>query len=121
MNKCRKLKLMKNYVPCKAVENEEIFRNGIFNFNISRILEDIIKRELDVEREDINTADWYRIHFHGLIDETHLLSVDITKPVIQAEIIPGRYEIIDGNHRLEKAYRNNIETVNSYKLRRATC
>lgn len=56
-------------------------------------------------------------HFHGLIDENHLPKVDITKPVIQAEIRPGRYEIIDGNHRLEKAYRDNIETINSYKLK----
>lgn len=63
MNKCRKLKLIENYVPCKAVENEEIFRNGIFNFNISRIIEDINKEKLDVEREDINTIDWYRSTF----------------------------------------------------------
>ena len=99
-----------------TIEDEEIYRNGIFNFNISRILEDINTGKLEVEREDINTIDWYRMHFHGLTDKEHLSKVDITKPVIQAEIRPGRYEIIDGNHRLEKAYRDNIETINSYKL-----
>lgn len=117
MNKSRKLKLIKNYVPCKAIENEEIYRNGIFNFNISRIIEHIMNGKLDAEREDINTIDWCKMHFHGSIDENHLPSVDITKPVIQAEIRPGIYELIDGHHRLEKAYRNNIKTINSYKLK----
>lgn len=43
--------------------------------------------------------------------------VDINKPVLQAEIRPGMFEIIDGNHPMEKAYRENIEFINSYKLK----
>lgn len=27
------------------------------------------------------------------------------------------FEIIDGNHRMEKAYRENVEFINSYKLK----
>jgi len=38
MNKGRKLKLDKKYTPLPANESDEIYPNGIFNFNISRIL-----------------------------------------------------------------------------------
>ncbi|MGO1368834.1 MAG: ParB N-terminal domain-containing protein [Senegalia sp. (in: firmicutes)] len=117
MNNSRKINTVINYVPCKVIENEEIYQNGIFHFNISRILEHIISGKIEVEKEEINVSDWYKTHFNGLIDEEHLYTVDTTKPVIQAEISPNRYVIIDGNHRLEKAYRNNIKTIDSYKLK----
>jgi len=43
--------------------------------------------------------------------------VDVNKPVIQAEIRPGMFEIIDGNHRIEKALRDGMEFIDSYKIR----
>ena len=43
--------------------------------------------------------------------------VDTTKHILQVEIRPGVFEIIDGNHRLEKACRDDVEFVNSYKLK----
>ena len=49
-----------------------------------------------------------------------LLSIDktnITVPIILAEIRPGGYNVIDGNHRLEKAYRMGVEYIKGYKLR----
>jgi hypothetical protein len=46
-----------------------------------------------------------------------LLSVDITKPVIQGEIRPNKFEIIDGNHRITKAYRDGVERIGSYVLK----
>ena len=36
-----KLKLNKSFIPCPVVDNEEIFRNGIFEFNITRMIEHI--------------------------------------------------------------------------------
>ena len=43
--------------------------------------------------------------------------VDINKTVLQAEIRAGAYNIIDGNHRLEKARREGVELINSYKIK----
>ena len=43
-------------------------------------------------------------------------SVEISKPVILAEISPGRYNLIDGNHRMEKARRMGINSIQAYKL-----
>lgn len=38
----RTLKLKKNYIPKKQINEElEIYKNGVFNFFISKILEDI--------------------------------------------------------------------------------
>lgn len=43
--------------------------------------------------------------------------MDLTKPIIIAEIAPNRYNIIDGNHRVEKAKRENIETLPAYRIK----
>jgi len=117
MNKTRKLKLDKRYTPFPTNEGDEIYPNGIFNFNISRILEHIMAGKLDVEKELINVSEWFKTHFRGSVNEEHLPMIDIREPVLQAEIRPCMFEIIDGNHRMEKACRDNVEFVNSYKLK----
>ncbi len=43
-------------------------------------------------------------------------SVEISRPVILAEISPGHYNLIDGNHRMEKARRTGITSIQAYKL-----
>ena len=97
-------------------EGDEIYPNGIFNFSISRIIEHINSGELDAEKEKINVKEWFESHFRGFVKEEHLPNVDVTKPIIQAEIRPGMFDIIDGNHRIERAYRDGIEFIDSYKL-----
>jgi hypothetical protein len=117
MNKIRKLKLDKNYKPIPTNVGDEIYPNGIFNFNISKMLEHIMAGKLEAEIELIKVNEWFKRHSRGSVNEDHLPTVDITKPVLQAEIRPGVFEIIDGNHRIEKACRNDVEFVNSYKLK----
>jgi hypothetical protein len=53
----------------------------------------------------------------GSINEAHLPSVDCSQHIILAEISPGRYNIIDGHHRIEKAFRTNIALIPAYKLK----
>ncbi len=117
MNKSRKIKLDKNYIPIPTNKGDEIYPNGIFNFNISRMLEQITSGELDAKKEVINVSEWFKTHIRGSVNEDHLPTVDIIKPVLQVEIRPGVFKIIDGNHRIEKACRSNVEFVNSYKLK----
>jgi len=119
-----KLKKDKRYAPFPLVDGNEIFRNGIFRINITKIMEHIecgvikpIKSAEDKGTVGINVQKWYRSHsWHGLINEDHLPNVDITKPVIQVEFNPGMYKIIDGHHRMALAYRKGVATVESYKL-----
>ena len=50
------------------------------------------------------------------ITESHVDTVDISKPVILAEISPGRFNLIDGNHRVEKARRQGVESLPAFRL-----
>ncbi|WP_188206854.1 hypothetical protein [Alkalibacillus aidingensis] len=112
----RKLILNENYIPLPCHQDDEVFANGIFNFNISRMIEQIHSGTLSVKSERIDVKDWFNAHPHPSINEEHLPNVDLTNPVIQVEIRPGHYSIIDGNHRMEKAYREGVQFVDSYKL-----
>ncbi|MDO6657861.1 hypothetical protein [Anaerobacillus sp. 1_MG-2023] len=115
--KRRKIKMDNNYIPLPSHLGDETYPNGIFHFNISRIVEDIDSGILHVERETIDVKRWFKTHTHGKINETHLPTVDVSSSIIQAEIRPGRFEVIDGNHRIEKAYLENISTIPSYKVK----
>lgn len=116
MKDSRKLKPDKVFVPPIEKGGDEIFRNGIFHFNISRILEDIHSGVLSVKEEGIDVVKWFKRNCKGRINEEHLASVVFSHPVIQAEISPGCYVIIDGNHRMEKALKENVAFIDSYKL-----
>jgi hypothetical protein len=109
------LELDNNFNPCPSVEGDELFPNGIFVFNISRMLgyihdnPDLIMPEV-VAMNDFCTGS-------AQINEEHLDSVDVSKPVILAEIAPDRYNLIDGHHRVVKAARCNIDTIKAYRLK----
>ena len=114
----RKLKLIKNYTPkISKSEDIEIYPNGVFNFFISKMLEDIEDDILRPKKVRIDIEKWLKTHYRSdsIIDKNDLGKIS-RKPIIQAEISPGKYEIIDGNHRFEKAFRDNRKTITSYKL-----
>jgi len=115
----RTLKFIKNYIP-KVQESEEIeiYPNGIFTFFISKILEDIDNGNFKPQMERINIQNWRKSHSKHTdsLDENHLKIANTRKPIIQAEIRIGKFEIIDGNHRFEKAFRDGKKTINSYKI-----
>lgn len=117
-NHPRALKLIKNYVPKQPLSEEiEIYPNGIFQFFISKINEDIDNGIFAPKKERINIEKWRKTHTTSCgLDEKHLQGVDTQKPIIQAEIRIGKFEIIDGNHRFEKAIRDGKKTINSYKI-----
>ena len=112
--KKRKLKVNKQFVPCPVSENDEIYANGIFMFNISKMLEYINATLNDFPIEYVPVVFW--ANNFSSIDESHLDSVDIAKPVIIAEIGPDRYNVIDGNHRIEKAQRMGQKKLPAHRL-----
>ena len=109
------LKANKNFRPLPVDEGDEIYRNGIFHFNITKMVDYIRRRPDEFMLELIAIKD-YSAGF-SLIDENYLDSVVNFEPVILAEITPGRYNLIDGNHRAEKARRLGKEKLMAYKLK----
>ena len=94
------LKIDKKFTPCLTDDGDELFPNGIFVFNISRMIEYIQDNPGLFTPEVVVVKEVYSTSPH--INETHLNSVDVSKPVILAEIAPDRYNLIDGHHRAER-------------------
>jgi hypothetical protein len=72
---------------------------------------------LAIEEEQINVKEWFESHSHNRVNEDYLPSVDISKTIILAEIRPGMFSVLDGNHRIEETYRENDFFIYSYKLK----
>ncbi len=108
-----KLTIDNDFTPCPKSDGDEFYPNGMFVFNITKMAEYIIDNPEVFVPEEVAVKD---IHKFLSINESHVDSVDISKPVILAEIAPSRYNLIDGQHRVEKAHRLGIETIQAYKL-----
>jgi hypothetical protein len=110
----RKLYPDKTFIPADISEGDEYFVNGIFEFNITKLIAYIkINPDLfipvNVIVSEINND-------FSVIDEDYIDSVVFNEPVILAEIAPGRFNLIDGNHRMEKAKRLGLKDIMAYKL-----
>lgn len=108
------LRVENDFTPCPVATGDELFPNGIFVFNITKILEYIQKNPDSITLEEVAVSDF----FEGFssVNEAYMDSVEISRPVIVAEISPGLYNLIDGNHRMEKARRMGIKSLPAYKL-----
>jgi len=110
----KKLKVEKGFTPCPAAIGDELFPNGIFEFNITRMIEYIENNHDRITLQEVSVNNFFESS--STINESHIDSVDISQPVILAEIAPGHYNLIDGKHRVEKARRMGIKNVPAYKL-----
>jgi hypothetical protein len=110
----RSLKIDDNFTPCPVAAGDELYPNGIFVFNITKIIEHIQKDPDCISLEEVAVSDFPEAF--SSVKESHVGSVEISRPVILAEISPGRYNLIDGHQRLEKARRMGISSIRAYKL-----
>ena len=108
----KKLKVDSRFTPCPTDDGDELYPNGIFIFNITKMTDYLLNSSIKCEEVPV-------VEFNACsskLNEAHLATVDVSIPVIIAEISPGRYNVIDGNHRMEKARRLGIEKIRAYKL-----
>jgi len=110
----RMLRVDNDFIPCPVAIGDELFPNGIFVFNVTRLIEYIQDNPDSIVLEEVAVGDFFK--GYSSINESHLDSVEISKPVILAEISPEHFNVIDGNHRLEKARRMGINSILAYKL-----
>lgn len=110
----KRLKVENDFTPCPAAVGDELFPNGIFEFNITMMIEYIKNNRDSITFQEVPVNEFFKAE--STINESHINSVDISRPIILAEIAPGHYNLIDGNHRVEKARRMGIKNVPAYKL-----
>ena len=112
----KKLKLNKKFAPLPMDDGDEFFRNGIFEFSVTQMLTFIEANpgKFPIEQIPLSTL----IDYGGgdRLDQKTILNADLSKPILMAEISPGRFNVIDGNHRLERARRENAETIPARRI-----
>ncbi len=112
----QKFKINKKFKPCPVEDGDELFANGIFVFNVTKMLAfmdenpDLFPLTLASVKEYILTT--------SNLNEAYLTSdsVDVNWPVILAEIAPNQYNLIDGHHRIAKAGKLGMEHVSAFKI-----
>lgn len=107
------LKANPGFSPCPIQDGDELYANGIFVFNITKMLAHLQNNPDGVDLVEIAVSDF---NAQSCIDESHMTTVDISLPVVMAEISPGHYNLIDGNHRMEKARRSGVSKIWAYKF-----
>lgn len=110
----RKLKVDKNFIPYEADDGDEFYPNGIFEFNITQMIKYIAEHLDEVALETVEVKD---IAWYSDIEDAKLEEIIIGIPVILAEIAPGKYNLIDGNHRMAKARKLGLKTIQAYRLK----
>lgn len=108
------LKIDNSFTPCPVGLEDELFPNGIFVFNITKMTEYIQENANRVALEEVSVSDFP--NGFSSVNESYVDSADVSRPVVLAEISPGRHNLIDGHHRIEKARRMGIDSVPAYKL-----
>jgi hypothetical protein len=113
--KFKKLKIDKKFQPCSVDKDDEIFQNGFFHFNITKMIKFISQNKNLILVENIDVRA-YRVSYSSNLNEETILTAQTSNPIILAEISPANYNVIDGNHRLEKSFRDGLEIIPGYKL-----
>ena len=99
----RQLKLDEHFVPCPEEEDDELYPNGIFVFNITHLLAYLQCDKSRILISEAQVSDFPR--YNDGLDQDYVDNTDLKKPVILAELA-----------RMEKARKNNVATVPCYRV-----
>ena len=110
----KKFEVDENFEPCPVMDGDELCPNGIFVFNITKMKEFIYSRPDVFVPEDIDVKGEHSSCIS--VNEEQMPNVELSEPVILAEIAPNSFNLIDGRHRMEKARRMGIEKIKAYKM-----
>lgn len=109
------LRLDCGFCPCEAMGGDEIYPNGIFEFNITRLLA-YINGAGRFRAEHVALDDIPYAGISPRLNELTVLNADLSRPVILAEIAPARFNLIDGHHRAAKARREGVLSIPAYRI-----
>ena len=107
-------------------DQEEWFPNGIFNYNVSRMIRDLEAYEKDsagvswlyaAVRISVSVEEVFNYyHDMGELEEEHIQAADLNRPLIFVELAPDCFNLVDGHHRLEKARREGLSELPAWTV-----
>ena len=112
----KKIKLNKNFQPIACDLGDELYPNGIFEFNITKLIDFINKNKNEFLLEEIEVKTIRYSSTNPYLNKAAIKSANLSSPIILAEISPGMFNVIDGHHRLEKSYLNGMNKILAYKV-----
>ena len=112
--KLMKLKVDRKFRPCEVDAGDELYPNGVFVFNVTKLLVHIEGNSGDFSVEEV-VVDSLGLTSSNL-DETTVQNADLSRPILLAEIAPGSFNVIDGNHRVGRVRRDGIKTLPAYRV-----
>lgn len=109
-----KLKFNKKFQAINVDAEDELFPNGIFEFNITKLIAHINANpdNFPIEEVALDTL-W---ESSTSLDEAAIEAANLSIPIILAEIRPGMFNVVDGNHRVAKARRNHTKSLLAYRV-----
>lgn len=110
----KKLQVSKRFSPCSIDPGDELYANGVFEFNITKMTAFILNNPDQFCHEVVEVA--ALSDFSSGLDPTTVEKADISVPIILAEIAPGRFNVLDGNHRLKKARLYGVKKIFVFKV-----
>jgi predicted DNA-binding protein (MmcQ/YjbR family) len=103
-----------DYQPLEILDGDESFPNGYFIFHITLLLKHIAANREEYTLGIARIEDY--MAFKKPIEPRKCVTADLRQPILLAEISPGRYNIIDGHHRLSKARNMGKAALPAYML-----
>lgn len=111
-----KLIVDQRFQPYPIEDGDECYPNGVFEFNITRLLAFIDAHADRFPITEITLAELSVIGDSKLDPET-MRTADLSRPIVLAEIAPNRYNVIDGHHRIGRARREGVKSLSGHKIR----
>jgi hypothetical protein len=105
------------FQPCAAEPGDELYRNGIFEFNISRLIAFISAHPERFPTEIVQLSEIPDYGSSKRLDDAAIQAADLSRPVLLAEIAPTHFSLIDGHHRVAKARRMLSVTITAHRVR----
>ena len=91
--------------------------NGMLIWDVASMLKAIEENPRDFELRFVDTDYIMQDNKEAAVNENYAMGTDLNKPCVLAEVKDGHYLLIDGNHRLRKALRENVSCVICYCLK----
>ena len=111
-----RLRLDRRFCPCHVEPGDEFFANGIFEFNITRLFDFLQAHPKRFSIESLELANIPSFEDVSHLNKARVDTVDVLKSVLLAEISPGCYNLIDGQHRIARARGENLVQVAAYRV-----